>query len=60
MSQHTLIERMVNAYVAFRQAPRYSREADKRARKFQQARREALKRCGPDAVVAALNAVQFI
>lgn len=60
MTEQAAINKLVNAYVAFRTAPRHTRGADKLARRYAQARREALKRCGSDAVSTALGSVHYV
>lgn len=57
MKKITRLEQLVSAYVAFINAPHYSKEADKLARKLAKARREALKVCEPFEIDLALRHV---
>lgn len=60
MNTSRAIEQMVNAYIDFRHSPRHTRHADKAARRFAKARRQALQVCKPQDVAQALERVGFV
>lgn len=60
MANKARFQRMISAYILFRQAPRSSKRADALARRYHEARRHAIRDCGAGMVIAALGTVTHI